>query len=293
MFGPRLEPALAWPHGVSDVTARFVESGGMRWRVCTAGPSSGRPVLLVHGWGSNAYMWRATIPPLAAAGYSLVIPDLPGHGWGDLTIDRRHAHLGAYATALRTLCDTLGIERMAMVGQSMGGGIALQLAVDHPERVAAVALISPIGYTIPKAVIVARTAFPRVTRTLFPWFARRAAFALALRISYGRLGVPTAADVDQYFGPTRDRAFARALHTLLHELEWNACDDGRARALRVPTVVICGDADRLVSRRTPDCFARDVPHARIHRVEGGGHTLAEEVPAFVSSAIVSVLREVY
>jgi pimeloyl-ACP methyl ester carboxylesterase len=278
---------------VADVTARFVRSGGMKWRVCTAGPDGGRPVLLLHGWGASAYMYRAVIPPLAAAGYSLIIPDLPGHGWGDLTLDRDHAHLGAYVTALRTLCDTLGIERMAVVGHSMGGGISLQLALDHPERVAALALISPVGYTIPKAVTLGRRVMPRAARRIFPWLARRAAFALALRLSYGRLGVPTAADVDQYFAPTRDRAFARALHTLLHELEWNACDDGRARALRMPTVVLCGDADRLVNRRTPDCFARDVPHVRIHRIEGGGHTLAEEVPAFVSSAIVSILREVY
>ena len=293
MFGPRLEPALAWPHGVPDVTARFVNSGGTQWRVCTAGPSSGRPVVLVHGWGANAYMYRALIPPLAAAGYSLIIPDLPGHGWGDATLNRRHAHLGAYVTALRTLCDTLGIARMAVVGQSMGGGIALQLALDHPKRVAALALISPIGYTTPTPVRLARTAFPRGARRLFLLLARRVVFALALRLSYGRLGVPTAADVDQYFAPTRDRAFARALHTLLHELEWNACDAGRARALRTPTVVICGDADRLVNRRTPECFARDVPHARLHRVRGGGHTLAEEVPDAVSSAIVSILREVY
>lgn len=293
MFGPRLEPALAWPHGVADVAAHFVDSGGMKWRVCSAGPASGRPVLLLHGWGANAYMYRAMIRPLATAGYSLIIPDLPGHGWGDLALDRPHAHLAAYVTALRTLCDTLGIGRVSVVGQSMGGGIALQFALDHPERVAALALISPIGYTTPKAVTLARTAFPRPTRRIFPWLARRAVFALALRRSYGRLGMPTAADVDQYFAPTRDRGFARALHTLLHEFEWNACDDQRARALRVPTVVICGDADRLVNRRTPDCFERDVPHARIHRVHGGGHTLAEEVPAFVSSAIVSVLREVY
>ncbi len=293
MFGRRLEPALAWPHGVADVTARFVHSGGMKWRVCAAGPKGARPILLVHGWGANAYMYRAMIPSLATAGYSLIIPDLPGHGWGDLTLDGRHADLGAYVAALRTLCDTLGLDRMAVVGQSMGGAIALQFALDHPERVAALALISPIGYTTPTAVVLARTAFPRATRAIFPWLARRAVFALALRLSYGRLGRPTAGDVDEYFAPTRDRAFARALHTLLHELEWNACDDGRARTLRPPTVVICGDADRLVNRRTPDCFARDVPHARIHRVHGGGHTLAEEVPEFVSGAIVSILREVY
>ena len=292
-FGRRLEPALAWPHGVADVSLRFVDSGGRKWRVCTAGPHGAPPVLLVHGWGASAYMYRAMIPPLVAAGYSLIIPDLPGHGWGDVTLERQHASVGAYVTALRTLCDTLGVERMAVVGQSMGGGIALQLALDHPERVAALGLISPVGYTRPPAVTLARTAMPPATERILPWLARRATFALALRLSYGRLGRPTAADVDQYFAPTRDPAFARALHTLLHTFEWNACDDGRARTLRTPTVVICGDADRLVNRRTPDCFARDVPHARIHRVQGGGHTLAEEVPAFVSSAIVSVLREVY
>jgi pimeloyl-ACP methyl ester carboxylesterase len=238
-------------------------------------------------------MYRAMIPPLAAAGYALIIPDLPGHGWGDRTLEPRDAHLRAYVSALRELCDTLGIERVAMVGQSMGGGIALQFALDHPDRVAALALISPIGYTTPTAVRLARKAFPRAARSIFPLMARRVVFALALRLSYGRLGRPTAADVDQYFAPTRTPAFARALHTLLHELEWNACDDGRARALRVPTILICGDADRLVNRRTADYFARDVPHSRIQRVNGGGHTLAEEVPEIVSSTIVSVLREVY
>ena len=265
----------------------------MRWRVCTAGPPIGQSVLLLHGWGANAYVYRAVIPRLAGAGYSVVVPDLPGHGWGDVALDPARAHVGGYTAALRALCDTLGLERTAVVGHSMGGAIALQLALDDASRVAALALISPVGYTVPRPVGIVNTLIPRAVHPVFPWLARRPAFALGLRISYGRLGVPTAADVDEYFAPTRDPAFARALHTLLHEFEWNLCDDGRARAVRVPMVVICGDADRLVNRRTPEYFARDVPHARVHRIRGGGHTLAEEVPSLVSDAIVSVLRDVY
>jgi pimeloyl-ACP methyl ester carboxylesterase len=290
MRGRQLDPALAWPHGDPEIRARFVEAGGRKWRVCTAGASNAPPVLLLHGWAASAYMYRRVAPLLAAAGYSVIIPDLPGHGRGDLALPRDHAGIAGYVGALRDLCDTLGIRRSAVVGQSMGGAIALQLALDHSDRVTALALISPVGYTTPFAVRVARRLLPS---RLFSRLARRMIFALALRLSYGRLGVPTAADVDEYFAPASDPAFARALHTLLREFEWNVCDDRRARMLRVPTVVICGDADYLVSRRTAEWFARDVPHARIHRVRGGGHTLAEEVPDVVTSAIVSVLREVY
>ncbi|MGQ0712790.1 MAG: alpha/beta hydrolase [Gemmatimonadaceae bacterium] len=265
----------------------------MRWRVCTAGSLDAPPVLLLHGWGANAYMWRAMIPLLVEAGYYVVVPDLPGHGWGDVKLDPARAHIAAYASALRALRETLGMRRAAIIGQSMGGALALQLALDDPNGCAALALVSPVGYTVPAPARVGRRLVPRALRPIFPLMARRFAFAIALRLSYGRLGVPSAADVDEYFAVTRDPEFARALHTLLHEFEWNVCDDGRARALRVPTVVISGDADRLVNRRTPDCFERDVPHARMVRVRGGGHTLAEEVPTLVTDAIVSVLREVY
>lgn len=265
----------------------------MKWRVCTAGSPDAPPLLLLHGWGASAYMYRALIPPLTDAGYYVVVPDLPGHGWGDLTLEPGHGHVGAYTAALRALRETLGLRRTAIIGQSMGGAIALQLALDDPEACAALALISPVGYTVPAAVRIGRRLMPRALRPVFPLIARRFTFALALRVSYGRLGAPTAADVDEYFAPTRHREFPRALHTLLHEFDWNVCDDGRARALRVPTVVICGDADRLVNRRTPDCFARDVPEARVHRVRGGGHTLAEEAPTVVTEAIVSILHEVY
>ena len=106
----------------------------------TAG--SGPVLLLIHGITSSADAWREVVPALAEH-YTVVAPDLLGHGGS--AKPRGDYSLGAYASGLRDLLAALGHERATVVGHSMGGGIAMQLAYQFPERVERLVLVASGG----------------------------------------------------------------------------------------------------------------------------------------------------
>ncbi len=104
---------------------------------------AGTPVLLVHGIGSSLDTWGEVPERLAAAGEHVIAVDLPGHGEssrapGDYS-------LGALASTLRDLLDHLGVDRVHLVGHSLGGGVSLQFDYQFPGRVEAMVLESSGG----------------------------------------------------------------------------------------------------------------------------------------------------
>ena len=99
-------------------------------------------MLLIHGITSSADAWRQVIPALAER-HTVIAPDLLGHGGS--AKPRGDYSLGAYASGLRDLMAALGHPRATVVGHSMGGGIAMQLAYQFPERVERLALVSSGG----------------------------------------------------------------------------------------------------------------------------------------------------
>ena len=109
------------------IEARYVDIGGSLSYVELAG--SGPPVLCVHTAGQSGVQWRYTTRGLAELGHRVVVPDLPGHGRSEPAADGPVDDLGRYAEWLRALIDVLGLERPHVVGCSIGGKIALDLAV--------------------------------------------------------------------------------------------------------------------------------------------------------------------
>lgn len=105
----------------------------------THGPSAGPPVVLLHGFPLDRTMWRQVAPALGAAGFHVVLPDLPGHGAnavpdGPLTMD-------ATAEAVLDLLDHLDLPRFVLGGFSMGGYVALAVAEAAPHRLRGLALL--------------------------------------------------------------------------------------------------------------------------------------------------------
>lgn len=107
------------------------------------GPESGIPILLVHGIGSNADTWGDIPQRLAMRGFRVVAVDLPGHG--ESSRGSGDYSLGSLACSLRDLLDHLGIERVHLVGHSLGGGVSLQFMYQFPDRVDLLVLESSGG----------------------------------------------------------------------------------------------------------------------------------------------------
>jgi pimeloyl-ACP methyl ester carboxylesterase len=142
--GARLDPpdasAVPWLPETEGFVRRWVVVVGLRVSYVTGG--SGAPLLLIHGIGSESSVWRWTMQSLAAR-FTVYAVDLPGCGESDkpamdYTISMLAQTLGAFTKAL-------GIERMHVIGHSLGGGVALQFHAYYPERVTRLVLVASGG----------------------------------------------------------------------------------------------------------------------------------------------------
>ena len=111
-------------------------------RVAYREAGAGEALLLIHGMAGSSATWRAVLPQLSKK-YRVVAPDLFGHG--ESAKPRGDYSLGAFAVSLRDLLDELGISRATVVGQSLGGGVAMQFTYQHRDYCDRLVLISSGG----------------------------------------------------------------------------------------------------------------------------------------------------
>jgi pyruvate dehydrogenase E2 component (dihydrolipoamide acetyltransferase) len=121
-----------------------IEAGGRRIRYLALGEGDGVPIVFIHGFGGDLNNWQFNQEALAAgrATYAL---DLPGHGGSTKDLGAGPAHVGALADAVLDFMDAQGVATAHLVGHSLGGAIALDLALNHGDRVASVTAICSAG----------------------------------------------------------------------------------------------------------------------------------------------------
>ena len=235
-----------------------VELGDMRLRVRCFG--SGEPVLLIHGLGSSGDDWAFQIGPLAAH-FLLIVPDLRGCGESQATPDRYS--IEQFADDLWRLLDRLGVERPMLVGFSMGGAVALEMALQRPHAVRRLATINSLpSYRVDH------------------W---RKALELYLQIGFFRLlGLPRTARmiarrlfpaphqaamrqrVEQVVGGSTVQPYLRCARALA---AW--CAAARLDALQAPMLMLAGEHDytALDEKRT---WAQRM-RAELRVVQGSRH----------------------
>src|SRR5687767_2990660 len=136
---PTATPATLRPEPERDDLHEILLHGH---RVFYRGAGSGPVVLLVHGITSTSATWAKVLPYLAER-HTVIAPDLLGHG--ESAKPRGDYSLGAFASGVRDLLVALGIERATFVGHSLGGGVAMQLAYQFPQRCERLVLVASGG----------------------------------------------------------------------------------------------------------------------------------------------------
>ena len=130
-----------WPN---RAFSRFVEADGLRWHVQVMG--SGPAVLLVHGTGASTHSFR-TLMPLLAADFTVVAPDLPGHGFTGTPATGAGFTLPAVARGIAALLPALGLQPVLAAGHSAGAAVVIRMALDR--SIAPAAIISLNGALLP------------------------------------------------------------------------------------------------------------------------------------------------
>lgn len=288
----RLPPAEWFPAGVDGIAVRRLRlASGPEIRVLEAGPADGPPLLLVHGWAVSAYLWRHNIRPLAAAGYRVLAPDLPGHGLSDAPSAAGSYTVDAFARYVLETLDACGVERAAVAGQSMGGKVVVRAALDAPQRVSQLLLYGAVGFGL---IPPWQALSPLIPTLPGEWIAKlipREVIAFVQHRVYGKLGFFTERDVDEYWAPTQFPAVVRAQFQMLQEFQWGLWDEATLGRLATPTHVLFGTRDRTVRPSSAEALVRALPQGRITWIPDGGHVVMEEVPAQVNAQMIEDLSK--
>ena len=279
-----IPPEERYPAG-TPFHAQYRVIDGTRLRIVDSG--RGTAVVFLHGFGASMYSWRNMLPPVAAAGYRVIAIDNRGFGFSDKPA---HGYRNAdYARLIVALLDSLHISSAVLVGHSMGGAIAAEVALTHPDRVRGLVLIDAAGYGV-RWPGVLKAARLRIIGAVVTRFRSRWITARILRSTYADPRKVTEADVDQYYAPVPEPDYGRALRVVLREFRFDTLV-GRLGGLRTPTLVVWGDADRWTPVRDGGRLARELPRGAFVVVAGTGHAAAEESADEVIRLLLDFLKE--
>ena len=277
--------AQRYPAGTA-FRAQYRTVDGTRLRLIDSG--NGTPVVFIHGFGASIYGWRYQLPPTVTAGYRVVAFDNRGFGFSDKPA---HGYTNAaYAHLVVSLLDSLGIASAVLVGHSMGGAIAAEVALTYPDRVRGLVLIDAAGYGVRWPGVLKLARWPQVgavvTRFRARWITGR-----ILRSTFADPSKVTEAEVDQYYAPVPDPAYGRALRGVLREFRFDSLGGGRLGGVLAPTLILWGDADRWIPLRDGTRFARELPRSEFVVVAHTGHDAADESPEQVNRQLLGFLKE--
>lgn len=256
---------------------------------------SGPTVLLIHGLAGSSKTWDDVIPLLTPHA-DVIAVDLLGHGesakpTGDYS-------LGAFASGLRDFLSILGVESVTIVGHSFGGGVAMQLAYQHPHLVDRLVLVGSGGLgrevswllrvlTLPGAEYVMPIAFPK------PIVDR--ATDVGRQLGRRNIRWPKLAEMWRAYsslaGATNRKAFVRTMRGVIEPTGQTVnASDRLYLAAHVPTMIVWGDQDGIIPVRHGYAAHELIPSSRLEVIEGVGHFPHVERPDTFANLLVDFLE---
>ena len=275
-----------WPNAAAS---SFVSAAGLKWHVQVMG--SGPVVLLIHGTASATHSWR-DLAPLLAAHFTVVAPDLPGHGF---TTAISRPTPAAVATALAALLAELALAPTLIVGHSAGAAVALTMAEQNRARPQAI--VSLGGALLPFPGLAGKL-FPAMARMIFVNPLMPELFAMRARVP-GEIAAflyrSTGSRIDQRGLSFYERLLKTSGHiagALALMANWDLEPLERALpGLDLPILLAHGVGDKTIPAKTAHKVAALLPDGRALMLPGLGHLAHEEDPAGHAALILDFARE--
>jgi pimeloyl-ACP methyl ester carboxylesterase len=268
-----------------------IELHGRRviYRVAGSGP----PIVLIHGMLNSSSHWQSVALNLASD-YTVIAPDLIGHG--DSAAPRGDYSLGAHAASIRDLLAAVGIDRATLVGHSLGGGVAMQLFYQFPQRVERLVLVSSGGLGREVSPMLRTAALPGTSALLSTIINPRVLAAIrdaGSRLNERGAGVGVYLQaIARALSPLENQdARAAFLHTLrsvidVHGQRVSATD--RLYLLEsIPTLIVWGERDHTIPLEHGRSAHGAIPHSRFCTLARAAHFPHLEDP----DGLAAILRE--
>ena len=245
---------------------------------------AGPVLLLLHGIGDSSRAWIPAMRLLQRS-YTVLAPDLPGHGnssnpLGDYS-------LGSHASSMRDLLHVLSIERVTVVGQSFGGGVAMQFAYQFPSQCERLVLVDAGGLGREVTWILRLATVPAaeyVMPVLFPALARRWGDPVARFLRDWGIGNAKAAEVWRSYRSLTDRgnrvAFVRTARAVIDPGGQSVSAVTRlCLVAQMPTLIVWGGQDKVIPLVHAFQAHEAIPNSRLEVIQGVGHNPHMEDPA--------------
>ncbi|MFT4127747.1 MAG: alpha/beta hydrolase [Gordonia sp. (in: high G+C Gram-positive bacteria)] len=295
------------PVSDAEVRVEFLTIHGYRRAYRIAGADSGRPaLLLIHGIGDDASTWDEVIPMLAQH-YTVIAPDLLGHGLSDKP--RADYSVAAFANGMRDLLVVLGIPKVTVVGHSLGGGVAMQFCYQFPRFAERLVLVAAGGVTREVNPALRLVSLPVVNQVLtlvrLPGVIPALRAAAATVVSLPRVpGVPDALspkralidheDLVRVLGHlTHPHAQAAFLRTLRAVVDWRGQSvtmlDRCYLTANLPVQFVWGDRDSVIPYDHALIAHAAIPHSELETFHGSGHFPYHDDPERFVQVVMSFL----
>lgn len=276
-----------------------VLSGGLALHVAVAG--KGQPVILLHGFPENWHSWRHQIAPLAAAGFSVWMPDLRGYNLSDIPTSRHAVHLRHLVADVAAIVAATGYPRAHIVGHDWGGIIAWAFAGAYPTLLGKLVILNAPHMQIYTEKVWRTSQMLRSAYAAFfqfpvlPELALSAGNYRAVRHMFKHLPACKAAfgdaDIAQFInGLSRPGALTAALDYYRENMRSNGMTMARAATTAAETLVIWGELDPALGPFLLDGLHRFAPRVRIHRIPHASHWVQNEAPDEVNRILTTFLR---
>ena len=276
----------------------FIEVRGRRTRVRVAGSPQSPPLVLIHGIGRTLEDWAEQFPRLSSK-FRLIALDLPGCGFSQRT--PQPTTLSVLAQAVLDLLDVLDESRpVHLLGNSLGGAVAMQVAALDASRVASLVLVDSAGFGKEVALPLRLITLPQVGQVMTRHVTRGSA-RMSERMSFADPRLATQARVDHATAVSRQPdtgavmlETARSLATLRGvKGAWRKELLGAVGALRLPTLVFWGDRDRVLPQSHLSAARKAFPHAESRLFPGVGHMPQIEVPDAFAERLTTFIQSVH
>ena len=256
------------------------------------GSGEREPIVFVHGLGGQWQNWLENIPR-AAEERRVVALDLPGFGLSPMP--RERITISGYGRVVDALCERLGLGRVDVVGNSMGGYIAAEVAIQFPQRVDQLLLVSAAGITSANIAHAPILTLGRIATALVTWSAARdQQIAARPRSRHMALQLvarhPSLLKADLayegFFKGTGGPGFEDALRACL---DYDFRD--RLPEIGVPTLIVWGEKDSIIPVKDAQEFERLIPDSRKVVMTDTGHVAMAERPGAFNDLMMEFLRE--
>lgn len=253
----------------------------------------GRPIVLLHGFGTSSFLWRDVAPEIAGARHTAIAIDLLGYGESDRPIDTDFG-IAAQTEYIDRALTALRVPRADLVGVDLGGAIALRFAAARRDRVAHLVLVNSLTAESTPAADV---------RAL-----QRNTARFVLRVATGILGSTpllrpvlegSVADrahmswrlVARYLAPYVGQDGVRHLLALAASVSAQDLQPASLAGIHAPTLVVRGEADRWLEDGVAERLTAALPDARLVRLPGVGRLVPEETPEQLAGLILDFVED--